>query len=109
MKLNNLNKNLFRPTKIFLSTKTSNNLRLISKNKKILIITSRRGKKRVIKNYPFLKNKNSQFLDKINEYPTVTLVNKIIKNFLQKDYDILLDLVVEVFWILQKYLKLFLN
>ena len=34
MKLNNLNKNLFRPTKIFLSTKTSNNLRLISKNKK---------------------------------------------------------------------------
>ena len=44
----------------------------------------------MIKNYPFLKNKNSQFLDKINEYPTVTLVNKIIKNFLQKDYDIII-------------------
>lgn len=86
-------KKLYSPTVVFFGFNTLVKIRnLIGSNKKILVISSSRGQKifkKVVKKNLDFSNK-IDYINKINSYPSVSIINLLFKKFFKKKYDFII-------------------
>ncbi len=86
-------KKIYSPTKVFFGVNSLKKIKtLVGMNKKILVITSKRGQKifkEEIKNYLNTLNK-IDYINQINGYPTTQMVDSLFKKFFKKKYDIVI-------------------
>lgn len=101
------------PTKTFYGLKSINKIsNVVGLNKKILVITSKRGGKLFQKKITNILNSQNKiyFLDKINSYPSTTIVDSLFKKFFNKHYDFIIGYgggsVLDFSKILKSYLSL---
>ena len=101
------------PTKTFFGLKSINKIsKVVGLNKKILVITSKRGGKLFRKQITNIINSQNKiyFLDKINSYPSTTIVDSLFKKFFNKQYDFIIGYgggsVLDFSKILKSYLSL---
>ena len=66
-------------TKIYFGNNSIKKLNYILNSDKILIVSSKKGKIRLLKNSNILKKKNIDFIETIDSYPSLKYVNKIQK------------------------------
>ena len=106
-------KKLNNPTKTFFGLKSINKIsKVVGLNKKILVITSKRGGKLFQKQITNIINSQNKiyFLDKINSYPSTTIVDSLFKKFFNKQYDFIIGYgggsVLDFSKILKSYLSL---
>lgn len=86
-------KKLYSPTKVYFGINTLSKIKsLIGSNKKILVITSKRGHK--IFKEEIQKNLNSsnkvEYINQINGYPSTLIVDSLFKKFFKKKYDFII-------------------
>ena len=74
-------KELLKETKIYIGTNSNNYLKNLLSSEKLLIITSKSGRLRFLKKYSFLNINSSKFIDKVNDYPTINLADRIFNLF----------------------------
>ena len=82
-----INKKLVKETKIYIGNNSNDYLKNFISSKKLLIISSKSGRLRFLKKYPYLNINNLEFIDKVNNYPTVNFAESIFKSLKKKDYN----------------------
>ena len=86
-------KKIYSPTKVYFGVNTLSKIKsLIGSNKKILVITSKRGHKlfkEEIKKNLNLSNK-IEYSSQINSYPSTLTIDSLFKKFFKKKYDFIL-------------------
>tara|TARA_B100000989_G_scaffold87695_1_gene63259 strand:- start:57871 stop:59004 length:1134 start_codon:yes stop_codon:yes gene_type:complete len=90
MRISQLSNKYCKNTRIYFGNNSSKELKKIIKKKKLLIITSNNGKKRIFKNYSFLKKLNPKYIDDVNNYPSLEYVNKVLNKYEKKKIEIIL-------------------
>ena len=75
-------------TKIYFGNNSINKLNYILNSEKILIISSKKGKIRLLKNNNILRKKKIDFIDTIDNYPSLKYVNSILKKSFGKEIKI---------------------
>ena len=79
-----INKKLVKKTKIYIGNNSNDYLKNFISSKKLLIISSKSGRLRFLKKYPYLNINNLEFIDKVNNYPTVNFAESIFKSLKKK-------------------------
>ena len=82
-----INKKMVKETKIYIGNNSNDYLKNFISSKKLLIISSKSGRLRFLKKYPYLNINNLEFIDKVNNYPTVNFAESILKSLRKKDYN----------------------
>ena len=82
-----INKKLVKETKIYIGNNSNDYLKNFISSKKLLIISSKSGRLRFLKKYPYLNINNLEFIDKVNNYPTVNFAERIFRSLKKKDYN----------------------
>ena len=97
-------------TKIYFGTNSIKKLNYILNSDKILIVSSKKGKIRLLKNSNILKKKNIDFIETIDSYPSLKYVNKILKKSFGKEYKIVIAFgggsVIDIAKIIKVYLEI---
>ena len=97
-------------TKIYFGNNSIKKLNYILNSDKILIVSSKKGKIRLLKNSNILKKKNIDFIETIDSYPSLKYVNKILKKSFGKEYKIVIAFgggsVIDIAKIIKVYLEI---